>query len=328
MTTPVVSPGGRVDWQEVAVPEPAPGEVLVRMEAAAVCGSDLHSIFAGGRTEPFWPGGPGHEGVGRVAVSRSARFTEGERVLTAPDAARGHCFAAYQVVPEGFLARVPDDLPPHTAVLAQQLGTVIFALKKFWRGPGGRTAAVIGAGPAGLAFVGAIKRLGFEWVGSLEPRPYRRDAARRMGAALSFAPDPELAVDQFLDATDGRGADLVVEASGQDDGRILTAALLARDGHIGFFGLPAGSHPVPLPFSVLFSKRAELASSVGAQFEPDLASFQQALAWIAEEPAYWGQLVTHRLPLSALAEALSLAEHPDGPILKVVLEMSMAGTTA
>lgn len=322
MTTPVVHPGGRVDWMDIARPVPAPGEVLVRMEAAAVCGSDLHAIFASDRREPFGPGGPGHEGVGRVVESHSTRFEEGMRVLTVPHPAQGQCFAAYQVVPEAYLVPVPETLPPHTAVLAQQLGTVIFALKKFWRGPAGRTAAVIGAGPAGLAFVGAIARLGFEWVATVEPRPFRREAARSMGAALSLGAEPALTVEKLVEATDGRGADLVVEASGQDSGRILAAELLAQDGRIGFFGLPAGPHPVPLPFAVLFSKRAELATSVGAQFEPGLASFRQALTWIAQAPEYWGQLVTHRLPLAALEGALSLAANPEGPILKVVLEIS------
>ncbi|MGC8487196.1 MAG: zinc-dependent alcohol dehydrogenase [Clostridia bacterium] len=325
MTTPIVHPGGRVAWTDAPIPEPGPGEVLVQMETAAICGSDLHSIFGAPRTEPFPPGGPGHEGAGRVAVSRSSRFSEGDHVLTVPDAARGHCFAGYQVVPDAFLVPLPLTLPFDTAVLAQQLGTIVFAMKKFWPGSPGRSAAVLGSGPAGLAFVGTLRRLGFEWVAAIEPRPYRRQAAERMGASLTVDPERETVTEAILAATDGRGVDLVVEASGRDTARQLTPGLVRRDGRIGFFGLPAGPEPVPLAFDVLFSKRVDMALSVGAQFEAELSSFRQAVDWVARELDYWSQLVTHRLPLSQLEQGIRLAKNPDGPILKVVLEISDTG---
>jgi len=321
MRVPVVHPGGRVAWMDAPLPECGPGEVLVRMEAAAICGSDLHAVFASGLREPFPPGGPGHEGVGVVEASRSPRVPPGQRVLTVPDSARGRCFAPYQVVPEAFLVPLPEGASPATWVLAQQLGTVLFALKRFWPEPPGRTAAVLGAGPAGLAFVEALRRLGFAWVSAVDPRPERRAQAARMGAALVLDPAADAVADAILEATDADGVDLAVEASGHDQARILAADLIRKDGRIGFFGLPAGDAPVPFRFDVLFAKRAEIVFSVGAQFEPGLRSFRRAVEWVANEPAFWGELVTHRLPLADLEEGLRMARRPDGRVFKIVLEV-------
>ncbi len=320
MKAAVVHPGGRVDLVDVATPEPRPGEVVVRMLTAAICGSDLHRVFLGDLTqkEAGPPGHPGHEGTGRVVYSQSDRFHEGDLVLTVPDPAVGACFAEYQVLPEAFMVPVPGDLAPEVAVLAQQLGTVLFALKKFWpEGRGADVACVLGLGSAGQAFVAALKRMGFRTVVAADPVPFRCRVGQAMGADVAVGPDGVVAA--VHDRSEGRGADLVVEASGRDAARQVVPELVARDGAIGFFGLPEGPHPIPLRFDMLFARRVRINFSVGAQHEPGLASFQEAVRWVAERPQFWAQLITHRLPLDRLEEGLALAEHPQGDILKVVL---------
>jgi len=318
----VVHPGGRVDLVDVATPEPRPGEVVVRMLTAAICGSDLHRVFLGDLTqkEAGPPGHPGHEGAGRVVYSQSDRFHEGDLVLTVPDPAVGACFAEYQVLPEAFMVPVPGDLAPEVAVLAQQLGTVLFALKKFWPDPAGADlACVLGLGSAGQAFVAALKRMGFRCVVAADPMPFRRRLAEVMGADVAVEADADTVLQAVQNRSGGRGADLVVEASGRDAARQWVPALVARDGAIGFFGLPEGPHPVPFRFDLLFSRRVRINFSVGAQHEPGLTSFREAVRWVAEQPEYWAQLITHRLPLDRLQEGLAMAEHPEGDILKVVI---------
>jgi threonine dehydrogenase-like Zn-dependent dehydrogenase len=98
---------GRRQWTVTDVPVPAvgSGEILVRTEVAAVCGSDLHA--AAGATSAYPPGAPGHEAVGTVVESRSPRFAPGDRVLCVPAAAEARCFAQCQVLPGASAVRLP-----------------------------------------------------------------------------------------------------------------------------------------------------------------------------------------------------------------------------
>jgi threonine dehydrogenase-like Zn-dependent dehydrogenase len=119
--------------------------VLIRTEVAAICGSDLHAAAHATAAQP--PGSPGHEAVGTIVESRSQRFAAGNRVLCVPAAASARCFAEFQVLPDAAIVRLPAAGPAAELVVAQQLGTAIFAMKRFWpAGDGsGLTAAVLGA---------------------------------------------------------------------------------------------------------------------------------------------------------------------------------------
>ena len=152
---------GRIVFVEALVEPLRDGDLLVRSRFASICGSDLHVVNHGVETDPVqWaPGYPGHEGVGEVVESRAPGFAAGDRVLVAPPVPQSRCFAEWQRVRAGSTVRLEGDLPPLAEVLmAQQLGTVLFAARTHPWHVAGRTVVVIGQGSAGMFWAWTIKR--------------------------------------------------------------------------------------------------------------------------------------------------------------------------
>src|ERR1700761_8733664 len=205
--------------EDVPMPSLADGEILVRTASASVCGSALHVVFGGEPAQPAAPGFPGHESVGTVTESRCPGFEPGDRVLTVPFAADGRCLAQYQAIPGAACVRLPDTVPLSHLLMAQQLGTVVYALRVHPLDVVGKDAAVIGQGSAGAFFTFLLKRAGAARVLVSDKSPARLAYSRKLGADLAVdAGTGDAGPGDFraavLEATGGRGADVVVEAVG------------------------------------------------------------------------------------------------------------------
>src|SRR5262249_20220711 len=120
---------GRVACEDVPLPTAADGELLVRTAYTSICGSDLHSVFGGAPPQPGPAGFPGHESVGEVIESRCPGFQPGDRVLAVPHFGAARCMAEYQALPGSACVPLPGTTPLSHLLMAQQLGTVIFALR-------------------------------------------------------------------------------------------------------------------------------------------------------------------------------------------------------
>ena len=209
---------GVIECVETRAPEPAPGQVLIKTLCASLCGSDLHHVFLplGDDRFPCPHGYPGHEGVGEVVESRAEGFAPGQAVLTVPDIGHAGCFADYQVLGPAFLLPLESVLAAQGAheqlVLAQPLGTVIFALKRFMPAEVPETAVVLGQGSIGLFFTWMLRHRGVARVITSEPLAHRRELSQRFGAAAVLDPNTDKVVDAVHDLTEGRGAALVIEA--------------------------------------------------------------------------------------------------------------------
>ena len=117
---------GHMACEEIPLFEPEEGQVVVKNEMAAICGSDLHQVYFGtyNINFPAEPGWPGHEGVGEVIESRYEGLSPGDRVLTVPGVGFQRCFADYQTLPGHWCLRLPDyDGPVEDLLMAQQFGT-------------------------------------------------------------------------------------------------------------------------------------------------------------------------------------------------------------
>ena len=99
----------QIRCDEVPVPEPTPGMVLVKTRLASICGSDLHIVYMGWNAHefPLPPGYPGHEGVGEVVDGGGTEFEPGDLVLTVPNIWESKVFAGYQLVRPHFLLKLP-----------------------------------------------------------------------------------------------------------------------------------------------------------------------------------------------------------------------------
>ena len=228
---------GTFEVIEVGVPAPEPGEVLVQMESASVCGSDLRTVFGGHVVEfPLAPGRPGHEGVGTIIESRSGKWAVGDRVLTVPMPGAGACFADLQVVDERFLVALSSSASPHQIVMAQPLGTVINGFRRYWPAglsADGCTAAILGEPP------GSSRS---SWPSSPgSPAPSFSDlesawleAAALLGADVIVQAPERSFVEAVRDHTDGAGAELVIEAAGFDSCRAGASRRRATSAGLAF----------------------------------------------------------------------------------------------
>ncbi len=316
---------GKMSCEKTTLPEPQPGQVVVRNDMAAICGSDLHQVFfgnLGASAFPTEPGWPGHEGVGEVVETNDDSLKVGDKVLTIPGAGFQRCFADYQTLPAHWCLKLPDyDGPVEDLLMAQQFGTTIYALRRGNMDFTGKTVAVLGQGSAGMFFAWLAKHHGAEKVIVTDLSPARLSQSPVFGSDIAVLGDPEgkAIKEAVMDSTGGRGAHVVIEAVGHAE-TILQAVDIARPrGNLVFFGLPDTAKPVQFSYSKFFGKQLQAYAVVGAQAEEDLSSFHKALDWISRRQIDVTDMVSHRLSLEAIDRAMLLAHERDEDALKVTL---------
>ena len=319
---------GRMVCETAPVPELEPERTLVRTLTASICGSDFHVIdmayYGRGRPAqiPGPPGFPGHESVVEVVDDPTGTHVPGTIALAVPPANRSGAYAEMQVIDPESLIELPDPSQWESEVLAQQFGTVLFGLNRFWdRSSPVNTVAIVGAGSAGLLFAYEARQRGVESIIIADPSPARRERARRAGAHHAVDPADDGLQQAVADLTDGVGVHLSIDASGEDEGRRSAVDVLAFDGTFGLFGLPMRAGSSPFEVATVFERRARMIASHSAQLEPGLRSFRAALERISTGELEHLELLTHRFPLDRIDEALSAARDRDTAI-KVLIDVA------
>jgi L-iditol 2-dehydrogenase len=301
----------------------APGDLLVRMLRASVCGSDVHAVFHGflkheGRDKP---GYPGHEGVGVVVESRSPTIAVGELVLTVPVV--GGCFAEYQLLDDAHVVPLPPDVDLDRVLMAQQYGTTLFAMRLFW--PPGReagTVAILGAGSAGLFFVQLARAAGFRDIVVSDLVPSRLEIARTLGADAVVHCATESVGDVVRERTAGTGADLVIEAVGTDALRADAVQIVRRQGIVGFFGFPERYGDAPFPMFAAYRKSVRIQLASGTQGEPGLRAFRDAVDHVRLGEVRIDHCLRDVYPLERTPEALASARDHRGRGVKIVVDIT------
>lgn len=312
-------------WEFVDLEEPVPGhgQMLIRLEQVAVCGSDLPDYLGIHPGFPKPTGGTGHEGIGRVVSCPSGNYQEGERVLLWGFDRDHGLFQELVLTHDDGLLRLPGDAVPEHVLMSQLLGTVIRPFRKLGNIINQR-AVVIGLGPTGQLFTAALRNLGARDIVGIDPLDWRRDMARQMGATHVLDPTASNLTDSVQEITAGAMADIVVEAVG--DGSTYTTAvdLSRRGGTVIGFGVPDKEVPdgvLELPLLMMQRKEINLVMTVNAGANP-YDDYAAALDWIEQERIDVKPLITHILPLAEIQRAFELfADRPpaERPI-KVVLQ--------
>jgi len=317
---------GRIDL--IDVPEPAwpPVDaigpaILFQPELACLCGSDLPYFEC---SETRYPPGVGHslhEMIGTVLATTGSRFKPGERVLAVPVDQRG--FFERYVVSELRAIPLAKGVPDSEALLAQPLGTVLYALRTL---PSvlGQTVAVVGQGPIGQLFNLALRNLGAARVIGIDRDRRRLVRSCDHGATHAICSQEEHVVDVVREITCGEMTDLVIEAVGHADQALnLCIELTRRHGRLLVFGVPTEVID-GVRWRDLFVKNLTVHTSVNPDFEVD---FPLAMQWIAERRIDVKSLVTHRYPLSEIQRAFeTFRDHTEGA-LKVLVEFPALAKT-
>ncbi len=321
-------PGLRLD--EVPVPEPAADEVLVEVETASVCGTDLHIYgwdeWSQGRIVP--PLTLGHEFAGTIVETGSlvrnvavgdyvsaeshitcgacfqcrtghAHMCERTRILGVD---RDGAFARYVAVPESVIWRNDrSKMPPEIATLQEPFGNAVFATSE--QDLAGRSIAVLGCGPIGLFTIGIARASGAATVMAADRTPFRLGLAEKMGASLTVNVDeiPDTAA-WFLEQHEGLGFDVVFEMSGAARAIADSFRIARNGGRVILFGIPARPVEIDVAQALIFKNLNVLALNGRKIFETWYRT-----RWLLESGVVDVRpLITKELPLEEYEEAFAL----------------------
>jgi threonine dehydrogenase-like Zn-dependent dehydrogenase len=332
---------GAADLRYETVPDPAPraDEVIVKVHACSICGSDLHA-FHGKHPRLTFPRILGHEFAGEV-VEAGAGVTgvpPGQRVCCDIDIFCGRCgpcsegrtnicdklrtmgfdrdgaYAEYVAVPSANLYPLPQDVSYDQASAVQVLGISYHAVAHRVKPRIGERIAVIGAGPVGLGAALIAKSMGAE-VTIFELLGYRIALARKLGVERALDPSVLDVRAEALALTGGRGFDKVVECVGgfQDKTVQMAADLVKRGGRITVVGT-FPENRVTIPIAYLKDREIDINFSRG-----NFQAFAPCLDLVATGAVDPERYISHRFALPRAAEALRLLEARDVEAHKIVL---------
>ena len=313
---------GVVEFEESPIPRIEDGELLVNTHLASICGSDLHVVFHGTLTKPFphEAGFPGHEGVGEVVESRHPDFSKGDMVLTCPAPLKAQCFSEYQAIHGSYCLKLPAyDGPISHLLMAQQLGTVIFAQRQNPVDLVGKTVMVQGQGSAGLFFAWLAKRSGAAKVIVSDLSEARLAVSPLMGADVAVKAGGDNVHAAVMDHTGGEGVDYLVEAVGSRASLLEAVSLAKMGADMLMFGLPDTTDAVPFNFHDFFRRKLNMHCTYGTQEEAGRVSFQMALDLIASKQVDVSPLVKDFFPIEQVREAMAAANDRTNNALKVSL---------
>jgi threonine dehydrogenase-like Zn-dependent dehydrogenase len=308
----------RFTIDDVPEPVPGPGQVLVAVHTAGICGSDVHA------TQGLFPLTPprvlGHEysgvvvGVGRGVSRRlldrpvacepnygcgSCDACRAERISQCTRATRVGGFAERVVLPTANVHALPDGLDPAAAALAEPAACCLAGLEMF-RMPRRAIVLVIGGGIMGLLTLAMARTRGAATTILSDPIAERREMARRLGADVVLDPTREDLAAAVGTLTEGRGVDVTCEAVGKPELLGQAIALTRPQGIVQLVGVnPVGSR-LPADLFDFHYRELTLLGAYGRG-----TAFRRALRLL---PRLGGAaLVTTRLPLARIAEAFALA---------------------
>jgi L-iditol 2-dehydrogenase len=327
-----------VRLEETPVPEIGAGEVLLRIEASGICGSDVMEWYRLARA----PLVLGHEVSGTIVEvgAGTEAFRAGQRVVTThhvPCEACRYCLAGHQNVcdtlrtthfdPGGFAEYVrlpranvergtfllPDTVSFEQASFVEPLACVVRA-QRIAGVSEGRSVAVLGSGISGILHIELARASGAAPIVATDVSDYRLDAARRFGATAAFRAEEDVP-DRIRDANEGRLADVVLVCTAALPAIAQAFRCVERGGTILFFAPVAPGLTFPVPMHDTWRDGITIAHSYAGPPQ----DMREALDLIARGRVDVASMITHRLGLAETGEGFRLVADA-GESLKVIVE--------
>jgi len=329
----------------IDVPKPAiqhDTDVLIRMEAIGVCGSDIHYFLTGriGNQVVEYPFRIGHEGAGVVESvgSKVSTLKPGERVAIDPAVSCGQCdqcrsgrphtcrnlqflghpnqlpgcLAEYIVMPEKSVYPVPDEMTPEHAAFIEPLSIGAYAAK-LMESVRAEKVAVLGVGPIGMSVLSSVLAGGVDTIYATDKIKDRLEVATQAGAGWTGNPDTSDVVEEIR-AGEPLLLDAVFECCGEQDALDQALQLLKPGGELLIVGIPDTER---VSFDISELRHREITvKNVRRQNQ----SVQTAINLVAAGKVNPDLFVTHRFPLEKAQEAFELvAGYQDGVVKAMIM---------
>ena len=341
MKSLLLSEYNHLEIVDLPIPSIAPNDVLVRVEACGICGSDVHGYDgSSGRRIP--PIVMGHEAAGMIAATGTdvAGFSRGDRVtfdstvycgqceycargevnlcdnrqvvgVSCPDYRRAGAFAEYVVVPPRVLYRLPDTISFTSAAMLEAVSVALHALR-ISAVKGGETALVIGAGMIGLLALQAAKIAGCSRVLIADIDQTRLTLAKQVGAdEVLHLSGPHLAT-EVMRLTRGHGADLTLEAVGQSETVATAIGCTRKGGKVTLIGNIASE--IPFPLQKVVTRQLRLQGSCASAGE-----YPHAIELVASREIQVEPLISAIAPLEEGPQWFQRLHSREPNLMKVIL---------
>lgn len=338
-------PGKPAELKEIPTPKAGPGEILIRMAANTVCGTDLR-ILKGEKTKGIDLGVVlGHEPAGYVEeIGEGVEgYAKGDLVGVPPLLACGVCaycrrgidvmcdnpkvigygvnggLAEFMLVPRfavegGFVIKAPsNDMDPAEFALAEPLSCCINGFDTY-RPEIGDTVVIMGAGPIGMFHTQLCKLAGATNIIVSDPATERAKVALELGATHIVNPLKDDLAGLVMDLTDGRGADVVVICIGRPELVNDALKLSRKQARVSIFAGLAGTGESTIEANLIHYREIKLVGSANS----DRRQYERAINLIQSGQIDAKRLVTHRFPLSKAAEAIEFVASGEGIKVAVV----------
>lgn len=329
-----------VEIEELSQPNPNDEEVLIEVNLAGVCGSDKHLyLWDAWASENYGtPFTLGHELVGVVADVGAGvtGISIGETVAVESHIFCGICrpcrtgnahvceklqilgidvsggFAEFAAVPARVVWRVPQNIPPHLAVLFEPLGNAVHAVMRY--NVSGHPVAVYGCGPMGLMAIAVAQTAGAYPIVATDVSSFRRDLARRMGAQITLDADRETLEDDIVDAL-GQRPTVSLEMSGHPNAIRQALRVSSNAGKVVCLGIPPAPVLIDLAEEVMF-KGLEIYGVTGRLI---WETWYQTETFLQVHSDCLAPLVTHTFKLPDFKHAMKIMLQ--GDCGKVLIEV-------
>ncbi|MBA4376890.1 MAG: chitin-binding protein [Anaerolinea sp.] len=330
---------GKIEFREMELRDPQPGEVLIKIKTAAICGSDLH-LFKGRHPSVTLPSAVGHELAGDVfRIGKEVNgFVEGDRVTVEPVISCGVChfcqrgayhlcenisfhyrrgqgaFAEYFYAPQHRTFKLPDSISYEEGTLIEPLSVALHAVKKSGVNIG-QSSAVIGGGAIGLLVSMLLNSLTGIKPFLTDINDFRVQKAIELGANGVFAHRGEDLVKKVMEQTNGLGVEHAFEAVGME--ATLTQALqsIRKGGKVTLLGIFEEQLP-KIPINLFVQREICLCGSQGYVWD-----FKDSIELVEQGRIKLAELVTTRLHLQQLQQGFDLLCQPGNNQVKVLFNI-------
>ncbi len=337
----LLSEYSRLQIVDVPMPRPAADEVLIRVEACGICGSDVHGYdgSSGRRIPPLIMG---HEAAGTIAAlgSAIARFQEGDRVtfdstiycgqcefcrkgevnlcnnrqvlgVSTPEFRREGAFAEYVTVPERVLYKLPESVPFAQAAMIEPLAVAVHAVSLSKIGEQ-TTALVLGAGMIGLLVLQVLKHARCPQVYVVDLDSTRLELARQLGATAVINAKTADTKAEIAKLTSGAGVDVALEAVGSTPTVKSAIENVRKGGHVTLIGNISPN--VEIPLQMVVSRELTLQGSAASSGE-----YPECIELLSRGAIDVKPLITEVAPLESGAEWFNRLHSREPNLMKIVL---------
>jgi len=328
-----------LEIKKVPTPHPSPEEILIRVRACSICGTDI-KVYHHGHKHMRFPRVTGHELAGEIVeLGRKVNgYKIGERVAVAPAIPCGICFycrrgmqsmclnlsaigyhydggfAEFMLIPEdavhnGCVNPIPSNLSLEEAALAEPLACAING-QELSRISLGDTVVVVGGGPLGCIHVQLAGAKGAGKIILIELSPQRIEFIKKFTQPdVIINPSLEDSIKRVLEETEGRGADKIIVACPSGRAQEDSLQMVSPRGIVNFFGgLPLDEPFIKFNSNLVHYREFYVVGTHGSAPYHN----QLALSLLSQGKVKVKELISHRLPLEKLEEGLHLAESQKG----------------